>query len=255
LFYWIIGSIFPFSDGENMSMENFRIRTQPDDTTCGPTCLHSVMAFHGADKSLDEIIEGVASLEQGGTLAVMLGCYALENGFKATIFPYSPQIFDPSWHCLGRDEMLEKLKKQMEFKVNDEKLRVSSESYIEFLENGGKLKFEDLTPSLVRRYLNKKLPIITGLSATYLYGSVREYGESCEFDDIRGEPTGHFVVLHGYDIKTRLVSVADPFRSEYGSGEKNYDVGLSHLVCSILLGVLTYDAKLLIIEPSEKRVK
>ena len=71
-------------------------------------------------------------------------------------------------------------------------------SYDEFLRLGGKLDLRDLDPSLLRKYLKRGIPVITGLSATYLYRAMRDIPETNQDDDVRGEPVGHFVVLTGY---------------------------------------------------------
>jgi hypothetical protein len=93
------------------------------------------------------------------------------------------------------------------------------------------------------------VPVLTGLSATYLYGCARETGEyTLREDDVRGVPTGHFVVLCGYDRESREILVADPhqenplFRSHY------YEVSVDRALGAILLGIITYDANLLILE-------
>jgi hypothetical protein len=76
-----------------------------------------------------------------------------------------------------------------------------------------------------------------------------------EPDALRGVPTGHFVVLHGYDAKHRLVHVADPYGSNPLTQDHYYEVTLDRLVCAILLGVLTDDANLLIVEQVRKDIK
>ena len=45
-----------------------------------------------------------------------------------------------------------------------------------FLERGGRIRYEDLSRGLLRRFLKRRLPILTGLSSTYLYRSVRVDG-------------------------------------------------------------------------------
>jgi hypothetical protein len=59
-------------------------------------------------------------------------------------------------------------------------------------------------------------------------------------------------VLCGYDKQQRKVLVADPYLPNPLADDHYYDVELDRLVCAILLGVLTYDANLLIIEPGRK---
>lgn len=226
---------------------DFNISRQPDETTCGPTCLHSVLSYYGSSIELDEVISDVISLGDGGTLSVMLANYALKRGYKAKTYTYNLQLFDPTWFKKSAN-LTEKLKAQAEFKTG-EKLQLATEQYIKYLSLGGEILFEDMSPYLIRKILNSGRPIICGLSSTYLYNSMREYGENSDYDDIRGVPSGHFVVIYGYDSKKRKVFIADPMLPNPRSDTQLYSVSMSHLICSILLGVLTYDAKLLIIEP------
>ena len=247
------------------------ILPQPDDITCGPTCLHAVYRYYGEELSLEQVIREAPRLDgEGGTLAVLLGCDALRRGYQASIYTFNLSVFDPTWfHPLRSPEgpaggareslaareragradvdLREKLKAQMAAK-DDPKLRIAGQAYIEFIALGGQLLMQDLTASLMRRYLKRGIPIITGLSATYLHYCPREFGPKP--DDIRGEPSGHFVVLCGYNKQEKTVRVADPYLHHPVMTRHYYEVGLDRLSCAILLGVLTYDANLLIIEPS-----
>ena len=110
-----------------------------------------------------------------------------------------------------------------------------------------------MTPTLIRKYLKRGSPILTGLSATYLYRTPREYGPNDVYDDIRGYPSGHFVVIHGYDPDTRQVLIADPSRPGTVPETGIYWASIDRLVGAVMLGILTYDANLLIIEPGYKR--
>jgi len=225
------------------------VQAQPDDSTCGPTCLHAVYRYHGDPISLEQVISEVKPLEGGGTLAVWLACHALRRGFDARIHTYNLQIFDPTWFRKGVD-LRQRLKAQTEQKTN-KKLALATEAYLEFLDLGGQLDFKDLTSGLIRGLLNRDLPILTGLSATYLYACAREHQD--EYDDIRGLPTGHFVVLSGYDRLRRLIMVADPLQDNPGFGSHYYSVGMDRLIGAILLGILTYDANLLVITPKRRK--
>ena len=92
-------------------------------------------------------------------------------------------------------------------------------------------------------------PILTGLRATFLYRSMREYGPQQADDDIRGEPLGHFVVLAGYDRQAKTVEVVDPLQPNPLRKGHRYDVTMDRLIAAILLGVVTYDGNLVIIRP------
>lgn len=225
------------------------MQPQPDDTTCGPTCLQAVYEYFGEKAPLDDLIEAVPRLDDGGTLAVFLACDALRRGFKATIYTYNLQVFDPTWFGDTGVDLHDKLEQQAEEK-SDAKLRRATRGYLEFLRLGGRLKFTDLTTRLIRGILRRKLPILTGLSSTFLYRSRRIFGPRDVPDDVRGSPCGHFVVLSGYHRQDRTVRVADPYLpNPVRRGELFYNVNIDRVIGAILLGVLTYDANLLVIQP------
>lgn len=233
---------------------NFKILEQPTETTCGPACLHAVYNYFKDHIPLEQVVREVRSFKEGGTLAVFLACHALDRGYAATIYTYDLNVFDPTWFTAKDIVLHDRLKARAAAK-DIPKIRSAIEGYIEFLERGGIIRFRDLTTSLIRKYLNRSVPILTGLSSTYLYGSPREYGPQGDFDDIRGEPSGHFVVLSGYNREERTVTVADPFLANPYSDSHHYMTSIDHVLCSILLGVLTYDANLLIIEPRKGKQK
>lgn len=231
------------------------ISSQPDSTTCGPTCLQAVYRYFNDPIPLQQVVSEAKQLEGGGTLAVYLGAHALGRGYKATLYTYNLQIFDPTWFLPGKQDMADKLKRQREIKRNVPGLELATDAYLEFLSQGGKIQFEVLTTSLLRRYLNRALPLLTGLSSTYLYNSAREksVGNRLVYDDVGGESTGHFVVLAGYDRKERTVLVADPLKPNPVAESQYYQVSIYRLICAIMLGVLTYDGDLLIIEPQKPK--
>ncbi len=229
----------------------FDILAQPDDSTCGPTCLHALYRYHGREIPLETLIREVPKLENGGTLGVHLANDALRRGYRATLYTYNLQVFDPTWFTgtpLGADELAAKLVAQARTK-SSARLRSACDAYVEFLQLGGRVRSEVLSGRLIRKYLNRDLPILTGLSSTYLYQAMREFGHDDDDDDIRGTPSGHFAVLAGYDRKDREVLIADPFQSNPHSATRRYSIDIDRVIASILLGVLTYDANLLIIEP------
>jgi hypothetical protein len=229
----------------------YAILPQPDESSCGPTCLHSIYQYYGDELPLEQVIDEVTMLEEGGTLAVLLACHALQRGYRATIYTYKMQLFDPTWLVPGGPDLRERLQQQMAVK-DDEKLQVASRAYLKFVELGGELRFEDLTPALLRRYVKRRIPVLAGLSATYLYRTPREFGPKCYYDDVRGEPSGHFVVLCGYNKELRTLLVADPLLPNPVEDSQLYAVSIDRVLCAVLLGVLTYDANLLIIQPAKR---
>ncbi len=229
---------------------NCDIKAQPDEVTCGPTCLHSIYQYYQDTIELKEVINEVKSLKAGGTLAVMLGNHALKRGYKAHLYTYNLNVFDPSWFKYSTKKIIESLKQQMRYKFKRKKLLVASRAYVKFLEAGGKVFQHELNPDLIKKYLKESKPILTGLSATYLYGTKREIPASNKFDSIRGEPVGHFVIINGYDEATNTAYLADPMNSN-PLNSQYYGVNFDRLINSIMLGIVTYDANLLILEPNK----
>ncbi len=237
------------------------ILAQPNDETCGPTCVHAVYRFWGDEVGLDDVLASVHMLDRydagRGTMAVLLGIDARKRGYDATLYTFNLNLFDPTWfddHGEPVVDLSSKLEAQAEARGSEgKKFRVAMSSFVEFLRLGGEIRFADLTSRLISGFIRNGRPVLTGLSATYLYRSAREYGPNDDY--IRGEPAGHFVILHGYDPKSRAVTVADPLADNPGFGTQQYSVPMARLVPSIMLGVLTYDSNLLVIEPGNERAR
>ena len=221
---------------------------QPDDVTCGPTCLKKVYHFYGRDVPLEEVSVGVDRDHEGGTLAVNLALAALGRGFRARIFSYNLRLFDPSWARLGTEELAGKLRQRIAH-LREEKSVRAAKAYVDFLGAGGEVAFDELTPRLLKRILDTNRPVLAGLSATYLYRMARERHDPRTHelldDDVAGDPVGHFVVISGYSQRGRRFTVRDPSAHAPTDRQGRVQVEAHRLINAILLGDLTYDAVLL----------
>jgi hypothetical protein len=222
--------------------------TQLDDVTCGPTCLRKVYNYFGLDLSLETVLGEIDRNEDGGTLAVFLGLAALRRGFRARIYSYDLRIFDPTRKALARDRLADKVRLRIPHLVSP-KARRSGVAYLRFLQEGGAIAFAELTAGLLKNILNRDHPILAGLSATHLYGFPRERHDPVSHrlvdDDIAGDPTGHFVVITGYENHGKRFVIRDPSEHVPETGDGRLVVDAQRLINSILLGDLTYDAVLL----------
>lgn len=230
-----------------------RILPQPDETTCGPTCLEALYRYWGRPDALVDVIRRTTRLDSGGTLAVFLGCDALQRGFRAVIYTYNLLVFDPTWfRRLRRVDIADRLRRQREVKGEQASLVPSTDGYLEFLARGGRLRFAELTRYFLRALLRHRLPIITGLSSTYLYRVARDIGPEDRPDDIGGQPSGHFVVLAGYNWSDRTVLVCDPYGPNPYSARQEYWLNVDRVINAVLLGIVTHDANLLVMLPPER---
>ena len=224
---------------------------QPDETTCGPTCLHAVYRYWGEREPIGAVIDRMWRMQQGGTFAVYLGCDALRKGYAARIYTCNLLVFDPTWFSRPGLDIAERLIRQREIKP-EPRLQQATAGYLEFLALGGRLRLANLSQHLIRGVLQRRFPIVTGLSSTYLYRSAREFGPDDTPDDIRGYPSGHFVVIAGWDPKSRRVLVVDPYQpTPYGPSHE-YWLGIDRVIAAILLGIVTHDANLLVIHPRHR---
>lgn len=218
---------------------------QPDDLTCGPTSLLQVYRYLGHPATLEEVIRDTPRNPDGGTQAVYLGIAALRNGFRPTIYSYDFRVFDPTWWELDAPDLLAKLRQRLEH-VGSQRAERTVAGYIEFLERGGQIRFHDLEKRLLVRLLSQGRPILTGLSATYLYRTPRELDE--RYDDVRGHPVGHFVVISGYYPRSERFVVCDPSPHIPFSRSGRYKVSAERLIAATLLGDSTYDAVLMVLD-------
>jgi hypothetical protein len=233
-----------------------KIETQPDDESCGPTCLHAIYRHYGYDIPITEVIQTIDRSPSGGTFSISIGKHALQHGFQATVYINSLVLFDPSWFVNGEADsnlLIEKLEAQSNVK-HDPYITNATVAIIEFLNLGGKICSHPLSEELLRTFFDKNIPVISGLSSTNLYWSQRgiftEEGKSV-FDDIRGTPCGHFVVLCGFDSDNNHVIVADPYTGNPMHHNSYYKVNINRLINAILLGVITFDGNLTVIEPKK----
>ncbi len=240
------GSMKKNAKPKGSGSDRFWVERQPTPTSCGPTCLHAIYRWFGQDVSIEELIESVPSLDEGGTLAIHMGIDALARGYRTDFYSCNLRVLDPSWFPGTQALLIEKLSLSKKVR-RKRKERFELEALELYVRNGGNLYMEALTRSLLRKHLLLDRPILAGLSATFLYREAREVPETGKPDDIGGKSEGHFVVLHGYEPSTKMVTVHDPYHQAPFPGDHRYAVHIDRLINAILLGVLTHDANILVI--------
>lgn len=219
------------------------LENQPTETSCGPTCLHGLYRYHGLVYDLNRLIREIPENEDGGTLSVHMGIHALKHGFRAITYSYNLRVFDPTWANLDEPALREKLRLRTR-RIDTKKLHRNHEAYGLYLDLGGTVRFDELTPSLLCQSLAVEGPALVGLSATHLYRHTRQTPNGQD-DDIAGKPEGHFVVLMDFDAEKNTVHIADPYSRNPFSGEGIYEVDVHRFINAVLLGIVTYDANLL----------
>jgi hypothetical protein len=222
-----------------------RVSKQPDDESCGITCLQAIYHHYGVEATLEQLKERIEHWQTGGTVSVNLARNALSMGFAAEIYTYNVKIFDPTWKALSPRELEKKLRLRQR-KIRSKKQKKVIGFYLDFLRKGGSLRFDDLDEDLFDRLFADRKPVICGLSATYLYQGMRETADNQE-NDIVGQPVGHFVVVSAWDRAARIVTISDPLRKNPFSETGIYRLPFTRFSNAVMLGILTYDENLLVI--------
>lgn len=224
------------------------ISMQPDYTTCGPTSLHAVYQYWEDEISLEQTVKEIQQFDEGGgTLGVVLGKHALKRGYSVTIYSYNINIFDPTWFSFTPEKLIDVLEERASGRRGNTKDYYAIKEYIDFIKLGGEVRFQDLTKDLLFEILHEDIPILTGLSSTWLYQDARENAVTNEYDSIHGDPTGHFVIINGYKSRNEFF-IADPYHKNPIANSHHYQINGDKLINSILLGISTYDGNLLAIK-------
>lgn len=236
---------------EGSNLKNLKMPPQPDDVSCGPTCLSAVYNFFGMPIPIEQVRKGVTMVPGGGTSAAYLGLDAMARGFATQIHVYDLNLFDPTWSGLDAKDITAKIQERMANMNLNEYAKVMYDGYIKFLDKGGKIVMEDITPDTLKRVFDGGAPILACVSDTWLYRSMRDYTtkeNKAVDDDIKGDPEAHFIVLHGMEGNDILV--ADPYAKNPLGPDSYYRISYNKFLHALLLGVLTLDANLLIITPA-----
>ncbi len=240
--------------------------SQPDEVSCGPTCVAQVLRLFGETRPLSDLLNQVRRNADGGTQAVWLGQLALDLGYRARLYPFGVRVFDPTWWRLEPAELISRLEARsaaLSRQPGRERDVITTDAWRDFVSAGGKVAFVEPSPKLLVRILDRGRPIICGLSASWLYRESRERPDDNVSDDILGEPVGHFVVVRGYTGGGLHLHIVDPAddpppslpspKAAPPSAHGEYPLPASRLLHAVLLGDTTRDAVLLEIWPARPR--
>src|SRR5690606_22970746 len=117
------------------------VSKQPDDESCGITCLQAIYDYYDHPTTLEKLKHEVDHWRTGGTLAVNLARHALNHGFRAEIYTFNITIFDPTWKKLETKDLLAKLKLRQS-KIRSKRQKKVIGYYKDFLKKGGTIRFD-----------------------------------------------------------------------------------------------------------------
>lgn len=227
---------------------------------CLSACLKSVFDYYQVDNSEEEIINKIS--KESFKLydwEFKAGKLAIEKGLKAEIYSNATQLFDPSWYNISSSNLIQKMKKVLEFakyrnanfekdpdlrdficpnKEVAERLVGDIEALLKFLTAGGVINFNPVSKELIEEIIESNVPIIASHNPTLLHRINRSY--NFQSDDIKGSTWGHVAIISGFTDEKFILN--DPDGMFY---KKNlvYEIDKDLILESILI----YNGQLLII--------
>jgi hypothetical protein len=199
--------------------------------SCIPACLQEVFGYYGESITQEEIMKTSENPKMGMSL-IEVGIFSLKHNYKPLIITNNVNIFDPTWFKLDSTKLKLNLKKRAKFV--DDLNQFMIDKYIKFLNLGGEINFETISPALFEKYLSMEIPIIMELASTFLYKLAKSSHPGGFDDAIRGQIEGHGVVIAGFDKKDKFL-IIDPNSKKSPSKTGVYWVDGAELMMSFAL--------------------
>jgi len=172
---------------------------------CGPSSLQQVLEYYGRKISLKDILANV-KMFPFGTPPPYLAIGAKKLGYKVRLISFDVNYVDPSWKNSPKNEIIEKLKKRLPT-IKNRIINRRTKGLIMALESGVELDIKIPSEKILIKYMKRGIPPIITLSYNVLHDYKRKLND--KLDDVKGLPTGHYVVVSGYDDNNFIVT--DPF--------------------------------------------
>ncbi|MBD3280341.1 hypothetical protein GF389_02360 [Candidatus Dojkabacteria bacterium] len=214
-------------------MQNFPNKKQKVGTNvCGPLCLVNIFENLGDKALVEDIMEDLGVTENEITYLPQLALYAHKNNLKIKYLQSNPREISPNWKGLESDKYLETLKKFQEEMDKESIWKKNLKFLIEYIEAGGEIEVDDLSREKISQYLAEGYVVLAAVEQTWLWGKRKVKGK-IEYDDLKGKPSGHFVVIYKEDGDDFLVS--DPYPTGLEGKEGLYRVSKDTMLVSILV--------------------
>jgi hypothetical protein len=195
---------------------------QPTNFTCGHATLSMALSHFGFEVPPENLLSEVNSFkdEHGqvcGGLTTWMCSAALRRNFKVELFCADSELLDLSWAKLDSQEIIERMKLAKEARtlqaLNRATIHAYLDSYIEFIELGGKLTILPYISSALLDELLTRGPLMVTFAYSTLYGIGRTRSTGLRqsvTDDMRGTTCTHGAVIYGRNERGEYL-VADPY--------------------------------------------
>ena len=197
---------------------------------CGAAAMSMVYKYFGKDISEKEIEKEIGGFNKSGSFVTDHALMAKKFGFTVVCYAYELEYFEPSDAKLSRKDFIKKTKTL----IKKEKKRLIAKelkSILRILESNINFKMEMPSLEVIKRNLDKKLPVIIPVNSVILFE--RKFGGKKDLD------MGHYLVLTGYQKEKFYYN--DPYRG------KSYSISSDKLFFALSNNALYCSAYLLVI--------
>lgn len=196
---------------------------QPTNHTCSQSATAILLSFFGVETTPEEVASKVPvnkndKGEDWGTINQQLATWCISQGYEAEMHTADFQVIDLSWADLPKDKLLERMEAAKEHRevpaLGKEWSKIYMQSYIDFVEAGGKLSIH---PYMTTELLDSKLsesPLLQCVCYNVLYNTGRSNNvalRKSDADDIKGKLANHSIVIYGKTDNGNYL-IADPYK-------------------------------------------
>lgn len=195
---------------------------QPTNTTCSQSSTAMLLSFFGRDTTPEDVMAAVPIIkndngEDWGTINQNLASWCISQGFDVDMYTADFQVIDLSWASLPKDQLIERMeisKSERDIpSLGREWSKIYMQSYIDFVNAGGKLHIQPyMTTELIDSLLpDSPLLICVCYNVLYGVGRSRSVGlRQSEPDDLHGKLANHSILIYGKDDDGNYL-IADPW--------------------------------------------
>lgn len=195
--------LYSFIWSINMQLKIPLYKQPKNSQLCGPVCLQMLYAYYKIPISFREVLKDVHVYKKG-TYTSDLGISLLRHGFDVTLYFYDTRHFSPQCRGWSREEAIRTIETMLKIKKkNRQRLRRT----LEFIKEGGKLKFDIVRINEIRKAIHSGNPPIICIDRKALYGKAEGVA-------------GHFVIP--VKITRNTITINDP--SPFFGGVKAYNL-------------------------------
>ena len=155
--------------------------------------------------------------EEMGSINQQLATWCLSQGFDVEMHTADFEIIDLSWADLPKEKLLERMELAKDHRevpaLGKEWSKIYMQSYIDFVEAGGRLHIQPYMTTGLLDELLPSSPLLVAVCYNVLYDSGRSKDiglRESEADDISGGLDTHSLVIYGKDDNGNYL-IADPY--------------------------------------------